>query len=275
MKTETKHIISADGTKIGYKQTGSGEGLIIVHGGGRISGDYERLAEALADKYTVYTYDRRGRGMSGQITNDHCIEKECEDLVGLLKATGAEHVFGHSMGGVIALETATRYPITNIAVYEPAISVNNSMPQDFMKDVNKAIAQKRYERAMAHTVKGLQMHESGKLPVWLLVAILKLLKLAKGKGKEWNARMAETLPTLSVDMTMVMQLNNTINKYKKIRSLTYLMGGSKSPSFLLQPLDMLKHLIPYSTKFIFNNFYHVAPEENSPEIAASLKQFFN
>lgn len=271
---ENKQVTSKDGTVIGYKQTGSGPGLIIVHGGGRMANDYDELAAALADSYTVYAYDRRGRGLSGKISKDHCIEKECEDLAAMLTATNAEIVFGHSMGGIIALEAACRYPIANIAVYEPPVSFDNSIPTAFMADFKAALDQKRYERAMVVSLKGLQMHESAVLPLWLLTTILKILKVIKGKAKDWNKRMAETLPTLVNDMEIIKQLNNCFEKYRNIRSLTLLMGGSKSPSYLLQPLDRLKTLIPYASKQVFTGFYHMAPEENVVEISASLKQFF-
>ena len=275
MITENKHITSKDGTIIGYKKTGNGEGIIIVHGGGRMAEDYEKLAEALADTYTVYVYDRRGRGTSGKISEDHCIEKECEDLIALLRETGAEIVFGHSMGGIIALETACRFPITNIAVYEPPVPFDNSLPVDFIDDFKKALKKKQYERAMAYSLKGLHMHDAAELPVWLLVIIIKTMRIIKkGTGKNWKKRMEETLPTLLTDLAVVKQLKNCYEKYRTIRSLTLLMGGSKSPAYLLQPLDKLKNIIPYATKQVFTGFYHVAPEENALEIATTLKQFF-
>ncbi|MCW3085807.1 MAG: alpha/beta hydrolase [Bacteroidetes bacterium] len=61
----TKSVISKDGTVIGCRQFGSGPGLIICHGGGRISQNYEKLATALSGNFTVYIPDRRGRGLAG------------------------------------------------------------------------------------------------------------------------------------------------------------------------------------------------------------------
>jgi pimeloyl-ACP methyl ester carboxylesterase len=274
MHKNIKHITSKDGTLISYSKTGSGDGLIIVHGAGRMASDYEQLATALSDNYTVYTYDRRGRGESGKISADHCIERECDDLEALLRETGAECVFGHSMGAVITLEAACRFPIANIAVYEPPVPIDNSVPTGFIDAFKTAISKKQYERAMAHGLKGLQLHEAAKLPVGLLVAIMKLMKLVKRKGKEWNKRMSETLPTLIVDLDLITRLNNTYEKYGKIRSVALLMGGAKSPAYLLEPLGRLKNIIPYSSKQIFKGFDHMAPEDHVAEISMSLKQFF-
>jgi pimeloyl-ACP methyl ester carboxylesterase len=58
------HVTSADGTTIGYREIGSGPGLIVLHGGARASPHYLRLAEMLSDSSTVYLPDRRGRGLS-------------------------------------------------------------------------------------------------------------------------------------------------------------------------------------------------------------------
>ena len=85
-------VISADGTRIGYRQMGTGPGLVILHGGWRASQHYLRLGEALAGQLTVTIPDRRGRGLSGpvrDIQGEYSLDKECEDLDALLRATGA------------------------------------------------------------------------------------------------------------------------------------------------------------------------------------------
>jgi pimeloyl-ACP methyl ester carboxylesterase len=108
MASTIHHFVSHDGTRLGYRKTGNGAPLIIVHGAGRISQNYLKLAGYLASFFTVYIYDRRGRGLSGAITPDHSIQKETEDLEALIKETGAKYVFGHSFGGLVALQTALK-----------------------------------------------------------------------------------------------------------------------------------------------------------------------
>ncbi len=114
----TGRVTSADGTSIGYRQLGQGPGLIILHGGLRASHHYMRLAQALADTYTVYLPDRRGRRLTHTTVEAYSVAKECEDLCALLQTTGAHMVFGHSAGGLIALEAALRLPIHKLVVYE-------------------------------------------------------------------------------------------------------------------------------------------------------------
>src|SRR5438067_5501090 len=75
----TTDSVTSDGATIGYRQIGSGPGLILLHGGMQASQHYMRLAAALADAFTVYVPDRRGRGLSGPHGDQYSIAKECED----------------------------------------------------------------------------------------------------------------------------------------------------------------------------------------------------
>ncbi len=95
-EVKTDSVRSSDSTMIGYRMLGSGPGLVIVHGGMSASQYYLSMAQELADTYTVYIPDRRGRGLSGPAGKDYSIDKECEDLGALLKKTGARFMFGHS-----------------------------------------------------------------------------------------------------------------------------------------------------------------------------------
>src|ERR1700731_32508 len=99
-------VISKDGTVISYKSTGEGPGVIVLHGALSSSDDFSHFAQELADSFTVHVIDRRGRGMSGPQGNEYSIRKECEDITVVQEATGAAFLFGHSFGGLVALETA-------------------------------------------------------------------------------------------------------------------------------------------------------------------------
>ena len=98
------YVVSADGTAIAHDVIGSGPGLVIVHGVGRMARNYRDLARALAGSFTVHVMERRGRGASGPKGDAYRIEREREDLHALMKATGAPFLFGHSYGGLVALE---------------------------------------------------------------------------------------------------------------------------------------------------------------------------
>lgn len=84
----TGSVISKDGTTIGYRQYGHGTPLVIVQGAMGIAYNYDQLAKALADEFTVYIPDRRGRGMSAlEYTSAYTIQRDVEDLQSILEKT--------------------------------------------------------------------------------------------------------------------------------------------------------------------------------------------
>jgi uncharacterized protein YndB with AHSA1/START domain/pimeloyl-ACP methyl ester carboxylesterase len=116
-------ITSADGTTIAYSRTGSGPAVILVDGAMcyRGMGLMSALAQYLADRFTVYTYDRRGRGDSGD-TQPYAVEREIEDLQALLtEAGGSAYGYAISSGAALALRSAAAgLPWRALALYEPA-----------------------------------------------------------------------------------------------------------------------------------------------------------
>src|SRR5215470_17022158 len=122
---------SKDGTAIAFDRIGGGPALILVDGGlcYREVGTNPALAKLLAPAFTVFTYDRRGRGQSGD-TAPYDVEREVEDLEALVKvAGGAAFVWGVSGGAALALEAANRVPgIKKLALYEAPFIVDDSRP---------------------------------------------------------------------------------------------------------------------------------------------------
>ncbi|HEY6498022.1 MAG TPA: alpha/beta fold hydrolase, partial [Streptosporangiaceae bacterium] len=118
----TGSVPSADGTTIGYLRVGQGPAVVILHGSNESARSHTQLALGLADDFTVYMPDRRGRGRSGPHQAGHGLRTEVEDLQAVLAASGASKVFTVSIGGLIALEAARVGPgIRQLALYEPAI----------------------------------------------------------------------------------------------------------------------------------------------------------
>lgn len=115
-----EHVQSADGTSIVFEYSGTGPALVLVVGAFNDRSSTRALASGLASVFTVYAYDRRGRGDSGD-TQPYAIEREVEDLAAVIEAAGGQaFVFGHSSGAALALEAAARgIPIRRLAVYEP------------------------------------------------------------------------------------------------------------------------------------------------------------
>jgi len=109
-------VTSKDGTRIGYSVVGSGPALVLVDGAlcWRASGPAGPLAEQLKDRFTVYTYDRRGRGESGD-TKPYAIEREVEDLDAIIEAAGGKAaVYAISSGVLLAIAAATTLDTSKI-----------------------------------------------------------------------------------------------------------------------------------------------------------------
>ena len=103
-----EHVTSADGTRIAVQHSGHGPALILVVGAFCDRTSTASLTAGLTGHFTVYEYDRRGRGDSGNQPG-YAIERETEDLTAVIDSTGGPAaVFGHSSGGALALETAAR-----------------------------------------------------------------------------------------------------------------------------------------------------------------------
>ena len=113
-------VISKDGTKIVYDKVGQGPVVVLVTGATATRSSFEELANLLAPNFTVYYYDRRGRGDSSD-TSPYSVEKEIEDIEALIdEAGGTAYLYGISSGGALALEAASKLgkKVKKLAIYE-------------------------------------------------------------------------------------------------------------------------------------------------------------
>lgn len=149
-------VTSRDGVRIAYDQEGHGPALIVVEGASATRADAASLAAALAPYFTTLTYDRRGRGDSGdsEDTALHVVEREGDDIAALIEAAGGSaFLFGHSSGAVLALEAARLLPgkITKLALYEPPFIVDDSRspaPEGFAARLGQLVASGRRGEAV-------------------------------------------------------------------------------------------------------------------------------
>jgi pimeloyl-ACP methyl ester carboxylesterase len=122
---------SEDGTTIAFEQFGAGPPIILV---AATLGDHSwvaPLAKALGGRFTAVTYDRRGRGASGD-SSHYAVDREVEDLGALIsRVGGVASLVGHSVGALLALRAAASgLPIAALALYEPPFSDGGGSPPD-------------------------------------------------------------------------------------------------------------------------------------------------
>ncbi len=121
-------VRSKDGTAIAFERSGEGPPVILVVGAFNDRATGAPLAAALQERFTVFNYDRRGRGDSGD-TLPYAVEREVEDLEALIEeAGGSASVFGYSSGAVLALRAAAHgLAIPMLALYEPPVSADGGV----------------------------------------------------------------------------------------------------------------------------------------------------
>src|SRR5580704_15685265 len=126
-----RKVLSKDGTAIAFDRIGNGPPVILVDGAlcYRKMGQSGQLADLLAQHFTVFIYDRRGRGASGD-TAPYAVEREVEDIAALLgEAGGSAFAWGTSSGAALALEAANRLSgIKKLALYEAPFIVDDTRP---------------------------------------------------------------------------------------------------------------------------------------------------
>ncbi|MBE3016181.1 alpha/beta fold hydrolase [Microbispora sp. NEAU-D428] len=147
-------VTSRDGTRIGFEQVGTGPSLVLVDaaGGFRGFGPMSSLAGRLAGKFTVVTYDRRGRGESGD-TPPYAVEREVEDLAAVIEAAGgAAFVHGFSSGAALALlGAAAGLPISMLSLLEPPIALDQPPQEgDLAAEIDELVAAGRRADAVEH-----------------------------------------------------------------------------------------------------------------------------
>lgn len=124
-----KKIHSKDGTVIAYEVLGSGPALIVIGGALADHTFYNPLANELAKKYTVYSFDRRGRGHSPD-TLPYAVEREVEDVLSLISVAGEPVIiYGHSAGAALALRVAAEtQSVSSLVLVDPPFSAHG--PED-------------------------------------------------------------------------------------------------------------------------------------------------
>src|SRR4051794_17332887 len=173
-------VHSSDGTTIAFDVTGDGPAVVLVGGMFQhraIDGATARLAAALSERFTVFHYDRRGRGDSTD-TPPYAIEREVEDLAAIVETVGSASLFGMSSGAFLALEAAgAGVPVDALALYEPPLDGNPNLPADWDQELIALAAEGRgeaVERFMTEAV-GIPAEAIAGMkrsPVWpLFVAV--------------------------------------------------------------------------------------------------------
>jgi pimeloyl-ACP methyl ester carboxylesterase len=176
MRTKTPRVTSEDGTKIAYDKVGHGPIVILVLGALNSRKSGAKLASLLASRFTVISYDRRGRGDSTD-TTPYSPQREVEDVAALIDAVGEPVcLYGHSSGAAISLEAAVKLgkQVSKLAIYEAPYALDapaRKAAQDYDRRLENLLASKRNGDAVALFIKAVgvsdrQIQAIKKMPMW-------------------------------------------------------------------------------------------------------------
>jgi pimeloyl-ACP methyl ester carboxylesterase len=255
-------VRSADGTTIAFDRTGSGPGLVLATGAFCDRQTTRSLTKLIATDFTVYEYDRRGRGASGD-TPPYAIEREVEDLAAVAGAAGSTpFVFGHSSGAVIALQAAARgVPIAKVVAYEPPYIVDDSRsrPGADLADRLDALvtADRRGDAAK------LFLTEAVGVPPEVVAMI-------EG-SPDWPS-MTAIAHTLAYDVTACDNNRMPSELLAGIRVPTLILGGGKSPEWFQSTVRAVAATIPEARlRFLDGQDHGAADDVLAPVLVEFLR----
>ncbi len=256
-------VISKDGTPISYDPLGKGPAVILVSGAMGVRAHFIPLAELLSKHFTVFNYDRRGRGDSGD-TLPYAVEREIEDIEALInQAGGSAGVYGISSGAILALEAASQLSasVNKLALYEPPFILDDSrppLPQDYVAQLNRAIAAGRRSEAVE-----IFMTRAILLPAEYLEPMR--------NDPSW-AEMEQIAHTIAYDGTIVGDTMSgkplspeLVKRIAAVTMPTLVMDGEMSEAFFHHAAQALVDILPNAERRTLSGQEHgVAPEALAP-----------
>ena len=260
-------VRSKDGTAVAFEKSGGGPPVILVDGAlcYRASGPSRPLAAELSRDFTVFTYDRRGRGESGD-TAPYALEREVEDIQALVEeAGGFAHLCGFSSGAVLALEAAgSGVGVERLALYEPPFIVDDSrppLPPDYASRLTTLLAANHRGDAVR-----LFMREVGVPRV--LTALMRFMPA-------WRkvTAVAHTLPYDAAAMGDTQGGKPlSADRWGGVTMPTLVVVGGKSPTWMHNGTQALAELLPNAQLRVLDRQTHMVKPK---PLAPVLVDFFS
>lgn len=248
---------SADGTKIAYERTGVTPVLILVGGALNNRHSADALVPLLKERFSVVTFDRRGRGDSTD-TPPYAPAREVEDLKALIEAVGGSAmVFGHSSGAVLSLEAAAAgAAITRLAVNEPPYLTGDAETGSAtVRDVEAAL-----EAGDRGTAVEIFIRTTG-VPFDPAM-----------KTQPWFVAMEAVAHTIPYDLALVGDSRVPVDRLAKITAPTLGLYGGASPAWAAASIAAVVGAIPGATQKVLEGQTHAA---NPSVLALVLTDFFS
>jgi pimeloyl-ACP methyl ester carboxylesterase len=255
------HVTSADGTRLGVWQSGSGPPLVAVHGTTADHSRWARVASLLEANFSLYTMDRRGRGRSGD-TPAYSIQREAEDVAAVVRSAGERvTLLGHSYGALCCLEAALQLPsLYRLILYEPPLPIGGGIVKRETRDeLLRLLDEGDREGALFcffREVVGVPESE------------LVLLK----NHPVWPARIAAA-HTIPREAHAEESYGLDLSRLAELSVPTLLMLGGDSPEYFREAAARLHAALPDSRIHVMPGQQHIAMDTAPDEFAAAIFAF--
>jgi pimeloyl-ACP methyl ester carboxylesterase len=252
-----KSVTSADGTVIAYEQQGTGPALIIVDGAMSTRSGKASLRAMLAAQLTVFGYDRRGRGDSGD-TLPYAVDREIEDIQALIEvAGGTATLYGHSSGAALALDAALQLgdSVSKVAMYEAPYNDDPAARQawrGYLRQLTEALAAGRHGDAVA---------------LFMAYVGTPAEQIDGMRQEDFWPALAALGPTLAYDHTAILGEEAAVpaDRAARLPAPALVMYGTASFPFMAETARTLQQAIPHAELRVLEGQDHnVSPSALAP-----------
>lgn len=256
-------VTSKDGTAITFDKLGAGPAVILVCGGSVDRMSNASLAELLAQHFTVFNYDRRGRGKSGD-TPPYAVEREIEDIDALVDAAGGSaYLYGSSSGAALALEAARQLGpgrITKLVLWEPPYIPEGfpRPPADTARIFSDLVAAGRREDAAEFF-----MAKVVGLPAEFV---------AQARNAPFWAGQVALAHTLAYDATIMGDYTMPAERVAQVTIPTLVLDGGASFPFMHVTAQALEELLPNGQHHTLEGQGH---DVSADALSSAMNEFFS
>ncbi|WP_458112789.1 alpha/beta hydrolase [Arthrobacter sp. R1-13] len=257
----------------GAELAGHGSGVVVVHPSMVTAADYTRFAQKLSAALgrPVHTFNRRGRGQSSSQPEDYTLDSDIRDLEAVMKHTSSTDVFGHSFGGAVALHAARSLPVERLAVYDPAVSVNQSVKADWTEEYERATAAGDDDRALAVMIRGMETGGAfARMPLSMLTLANKLTA-----GTPLGKQNRELMKTGVREIKAIIAADMPAEPFLELPLETLIVVGEKSPAYFGVACGQIHDVLSGSSYTILPGYGHDGVNRAPDKLITELSEFFS
>lgn len=249
---------SSDGRIMEAFDDGTGHAILVLHGGMDDGQGWKKVADRLSNSYRVIRLRRRPYELHAPTT----MAQEVDDVLAIARLiVGPKMVFGHSSGGVLALETMVASPelFRGAVIYEPPVVIGPPLGGEATKHVRAAIEAGKPGKAIAI----FSQH---------MLRLNPVLSRFVGMYAALHPRYRKLVPS-QLRVEEIDGLGVRLDEYAKLDVPVKLISGSRSPHHLEERIDVLVKTMPHAEKVVLEKQSHgahlTAPDQLA-DIARSL-----